>query len=110
MPVAGGASGEREASILASNQSCMHFLGRTALAIELCLKWDELMHVPDLCSVLHWQACKTEACAIQTCLSKNHYQGEKCQEPIQALMKCCEKYQVLASLQSLLNLSCNIST
>ena len=40
------------------------------------------------------QACKTEACAIQTCLSKSHYQADKCQEQIQSLMKCCEKYQV----------------
>lgn len=80
MPVAGGASGEREAST-AQRCSCTRMRAAVWCAPEQRL-------VPTS------QACKTEACAIQTCLSKSHYQSEKCQEQIQSLMKCCEKYQV----------------
>jgi hypothetical protein len=38
-------------------------------------------------------ACKSEACKIQDCLSKNDYDVRKCSDEIAKLKKCCEKYQ-----------------
>ena len=38
-------------------------------------------------------ACKTEACSIQTCLSKNGYNVSQCSHQVDRLKKCCEKHQ-----------------
>ncbi|KAJ7742284.1 hypothetical protein B0H16DRAFT_1563718 [Mycena metata] len=35
--------------------------------------------------------CQTEACALQTCLNKNTYKQEKCDERLRALYMCCQK-------------------
>ncbi|KAJ7467501.1 hypothetical protein FB451DRAFT_1258712 [Mycena latifolia] len=37
------------------------------------------------------EACQTEACALQTCLNKNTYKPEKCDERLRALYMCCQK-------------------
>ncbi|ORY24595.1 hypothetical protein BCR39DRAFT_500027 [Naematelia encephala] len=37
------------------------------------------------------QDCQAEACAIQTCLSKNNYQQSKCDNLVESLYKCCDK-------------------
>ncbi|GAA97069.1 uncharacterized protein L969DRAFT_54333 [Mixia osmundae IAM 14324] len=38
--------------------------------------------------------CQMEACAIQTCLSRNSYNQERCQSSVTALYKCCaEMYE-----------------
>ncbi|KAJ7328446.1 hypothetical protein DFH08DRAFT_883946 [Mycena albidolilacea] len=37
------------------------------------------------------EECQTEACALQTCLNKNTYKPEKCDERLRALYICCEK-------------------
>ncbi|KAH9037953.1 DUF1903-domain-containing protein, partial [Lactarius hengduanensis] len=34
--------------------------------------------------------CQAEACALQTCLSKNTYSPEKCAENMRNLYKCCQ--------------------
>ncbi|KAI9441552.1 DUF1903-domain-containing protein [Lactarius indigo] len=34
--------------------------------------------------------CQAEACALQTCLSKNTYAPEKCAEKMRNLYKCCQ--------------------
>ena len=39
-------------------------------------------------------ACKTEACSIQTCLSQNGYDVSRCSHQIDRLRKCCEQHQV----------------
>ena len=85
MPVAGAASGERE--VRAQSQ----FSGLQQVC-QLLRRMFHTFYTMDIVSGM--QACKTEACAIQTCLSKSHYQSEECQKQIQDLMKCCEKYQV----------------
>ncbi len=36
-------------------------------------------------------ACKTEACAIQDCLSKNDYDMNKCKDKVDRLKDCCSK-------------------
>ncbi|CAI9736982.1 Hypothetical predicted protein [Octopus vulgaris] len=36
--------------------------------------------------------CKKLACQIQACLQENRYQEAKCQEVINLMLKCCEKY------------------
>ena len=41
-------------------------------------------------------ACKTEACSIQTCLSKNGYNVSQCSHQVDRLKKCCEKHQARA--------------
>ncbi|KAJ6579951.1 DUF1903-domain-containing protein [Mycena vulgaris] len=37
------------------------------------------------------EACQAEACALQTCLNKNTYKPEKCDERLRALYMCCQK-------------------
>ncbi|KAJ6626714.1 hypothetical protein B0H10DRAFT_1998256 [Mycena sp. CBHHK59/15] len=37
------------------------------------------------------EACQTEACALQTCLNKNTYKPEKCDERLRGLYMCCQK-------------------
>ena len=37
-------------------------------------------------------ACKKEACVIQTCLSRNAYNMQRCQWAVDALQRCCEEY------------------
>lgn len=39
------------------------------------------------------EACKSEACNIQDCLSKNGYDVSRCQGAIKDLQKCCERFQ-----------------
>ena len=39
------------------------------------------------------QACKKEACAIQSCLSRNQYHMQRCQHAVENLRKCCEGYE-----------------
>ena len=70
---------------------CALFCGVPSAAVELIKCFPYVNKIDSMGGV---QACKTEACAIQTCLSKSHYQSEQCQKQIQDLMKCCEKYQV----------------
>ncbi|KAJ7469336.1 hypothetical protein B0H11DRAFT_1393667 [Mycena galericulata] len=36
------------------------------------------------------EACQAEACALQTCLNKNTYKPEKCDERLRALYQCCQ--------------------
>ncbi|KAJ7288785.1 hypothetical protein C8J57DRAFT_1281216 [Mycena rebaudengoi] len=36
------------------------------------------------------QACQPEACSLQTCLNKNTYKPEKCDERLRDLYKCCQ--------------------
>ncbi|KAJ7675626.1 hypothetical protein DFH06DRAFT_1034512 [Mycena polygramma] len=35
--------------------------------------------------------CQAEACALQTCLNKNTYRPELCDERLRALYTCCQK-------------------
>ncbi|KAJ7189261.1 DUF1903-domain-containing protein [Mycena filopes] len=37
------------------------------------------------------EGCQTEACALQTCIGKNTYQPENCEERVRALYMCCQK-------------------
>ncbi|KAF7350630.1 Cx9C motif-containing protein 4, mitochondrial [Mycena sanguinolenta] len=37
------------------------------------------------------EKCQTEACALQTCLDKNTYSPEKCDDRLRALYMCCQK-------------------
>jgi len=41
------------------------------------------------------EPCKTEACLIQECLSKNSFDHSKCTKQIEKLKACCENCQVL---------------
>ncbi|KAH9927755.1 DUF1903-domain-containing protein [Fomitopsis serialis] len=34
--------------------------------------------------------CQAEACELQTCLNKNTYKPEKCEEHMRNLYKCCQ--------------------
>ncbi|KAL4220457.1 Cx9C motif-containing protein 4 [Mactra antiquata] len=36
--------------------------------------------------------CLKKACAIQECLQAKNYQESKCENVIQAMVECCEKY------------------
>ncbi|KAJ7181312.1 hypothetical protein C8R43DRAFT_269211 [Mycena crocata] len=36
------------------------------------------------------EACQAEACALQTCLNKNTYKPEKCDERLRELYQCCQ--------------------
>eukprot|EP00891_Asterochloris_glomerata_P007224 jgi/Astpho2/7224/Aster-x1424 len=38
-------------------------------------------------------ACKGEACAIQTCLANEGYNMSKCQKQVDVLKKCCKDHQ-----------------
>jgi hypothetical protein len=49
-------------------------------------------------------ACKTEACSIQTCMSKNGYDISQCQHQIDKLQQCCKKHQVRPCLAHLLTM------
>lgn len=40
------------------------------------------------------EPCKTEACLIQECLSKNDFQHDKCKSQIDKLKRCCSECQV----------------
>lgn len=42
------------------------------------------------------EPCKTEACLIQECLSKNDFQHSKCTAQIDKLKRCCAGCQVVA--------------
>ena len=44
------------------------------------------------------EPCKTEACLIQECLSKNDFQHDKCKSQIDKLKRCCSECQVRSSL------------
>ncbi|KAI0048798.1 DUF1903-domain-containing protein [Auriscalpium vulgare] len=35
-------------------------------------------------------ACQAEACSLQTCLSKNTYSPEKCDQHMRRLYQCCQ--------------------
>ena len=35
------------------------------------------------------EPCQKYACAIQTCLKAKNYDQDKCQDAIEAMMKCC---------------------
>lgn len=37
--------------------------------------------------------CQKLACAIQTCLAKNHYQEDKCAHAIEAWNKCVKQHK-----------------
>ncbi|XP_076903416.1 uncharacterized protein LOC143558465 [Bidens hawaiensis] len=37
------------------------------------------------------EACKKEACDIQSCLSKNNFLPQRCIKVIQLLQSCCEQ-------------------
>ncbi|KAF7341201.1 DUF1903-domain-containing protein [Mycena venus] len=37
------------------------------------------------------EACQAEACALQTCLNKNTYKPEKCDERLRGLYGCCQQ-------------------
>ncbi|CAM6014833.1 unnamed protein product [Sphagnum compactum] len=53
------------------------------------------------------EPCKLEACNIQTCLTKNAFQPERCHDAIWKLQKCCERCEYksthCASVSGLLN-------
>jgi len=36
--------------------------------------------------------CQKQACRIQDCLQKNHYQEAKCLKVIEDLQECCRKF------------------
>ncbi|KAJ7648116.1 DUF1903-domain-containing protein [Roridomyces roridus] len=36
------------------------------------------------------EPCQAEACSLQTCLNKNTYKPEKCNERLRALYQCCQ--------------------
>ncbi|KAK7050602.1 Cx9C motif-containing protein 4, mitochondrial [Favolaschia claudopus] len=36
------------------------------------------------------EACQSEACALQTCLNKNTYAPEKCDNKLRELYTCCQ--------------------
>ncbi|OCH93536.1 DUF1903-domain-containing protein [Obba rivulosa] len=35
-------------------------------------------------------ACQAEACALQSCLNKNTYSPDKCDEHLRKLYRCCQ--------------------
>ena len=37
--------------------------------------------------------CQKQACAIQTCLDANNYQESQCEDVLQAMIKCCIKWE-----------------
>ncbi|TRM63582.1 hypothetical protein BD626DRAFT_457005 [Schizophyllum amplum] len=37
-------------------------------------------------------ACQAEACSLQTCLNKNTYKPEKCDDHLKQLYLCCQKF------------------
>ncbi|KAJ7089538.1 hypothetical protein C8R44DRAFT_818460 [Mycena epipterygia] len=37
------------------------------------------------------ETCQAEACALQTCLNKNTYKPDKCDERLRALYNCCQR-------------------
>ncbi|WVQ65455.1 uncharacterized protein L199_003631 [Kwoniella botswanensis] len=37
------------------------------------------------------QDCQEEACAIQSCLTKNNYNESACSSYVEALYRCCQK-------------------
>lgn len=41
--------------------------------------------------------CQKEACQIQACLQANNYKEARCEHVLQAMRKCCEKYQAESS-------------
>ncbi|KAI8345983.1 hypothetical protein B0O80DRAFT_471113 [Mortierella sp. GBAus27b] len=41
-------------------------------------------------SSLDSQPCHKEACAIQSCLTKNNYQEARCKDVIEKLQRCCQ--------------------
>lgn len=47
-------------------------------------------------SQLAYNACKKQACAIQTCLKRNNYQVERCQTVVAKLRECCRGYEELS--------------
>ncbi|KAL9246132.1 hypothetical protein vseg_019706 [Gypsophila vaccaria] len=53
------------------------------------------------------EPCKKQACDIQSCLSKNSFNSQRCLDVIEKLEKCCDacKYESThcASLSGLLN-------
>lgn len=40
------------------------------------------------------EPCKTEACLIQECLSKNDFDHSRCTKQIDKLKRCCSECQV----------------
>ncbi|TFK97330.1 hypothetical protein BDV98DRAFT_574657 [Pterulicium gracile] len=36
--------------------------------------------------------CQAEACALQTCLNKNTYSPDKCNERVKQLYLCCQRF------------------
>ncbi|KAI9234277.1 MAG: hypothetical protein BYD32DRAFT_423913 [Podila humilis] len=36
------------------------------------------------------QPCHKQACAIQSCLTKNNYQESRCRDVIEKLQQCCQ--------------------
>ena len=47
--------------------------------------------MPEQVSKSELEACKRQACAIQTCLNKNDYSYDNCTMEINDLKRCCER-------------------